>query len=394
MDINRCQNIINQINDHSQTRVLFTNNIGLENGFKKRSICFCIDRLWAWIKGTSYDKNQVANTISDAFHDLDFSQLNTSEEDLQNFYRNLRTLRDKFSQSSQFDASQMNHLLENVNLRLEVLEINHATDRSIAEGSPDPQNPSLSVREMRDYAETQFNGIFENEESRAYQVLTENLDVIEKQYPYLLEIHGDNDCFYKSLATLIYVQEQSTEDLADYQLNFARKARAQVAEFLKDPDNLAKIPQPILEGSFPDPEQLQEFIRDEILTEEGIIGIYGGTTKEEILNTIATPGKRAASNIELYVLSLIYGEFFDISFKCSLNSTDPNVKTTPYPYPDGDTKLADRKLDQENLPWENRPSPLSNIGFPIQVVAGHYHVALSEDAAQFLKERLSTTTDR
>ena len=58
-DAVRCSNIIKQVNDHANEGGLLTSDIGLENGATSRSCCFCMDRLWAWMKGVSYDKNEV-----------------------------------------------------------------------------------------------------------------------------------------------------------------------------------------------------------------------------------------------------------------------------------------------------------------------------------------------
>jgi hypothetical protein len=279
-------------------------------------------------------------------------------------------------------------------LEAPILSSNHSREnRDLGrqlEGASGTGQPSarkrdpVPVQDLVSGAREEFSGVFRQSSSRACDVLTENLELIRKKYPYMLKIHGDNDCLYKALATMQYIREQSTANLADYQLAFAREARGRVAHFLRVPENIQHIPGEIVAGSFPNQEELREFIAQGILSEQDARDTYGGTNTEEILQTIATPGKRPSSNLEIYVLSLLYGEFFDLSFKCSLASKDPSVKSTTYPYPGGDTRSADLPLDASRLPWDTHRSEFSDIGFPLQFVAGHYHVALTENAARFL----------
>ncbi len=119
-DAVRCSNIIKQLNDHANGGGLLTSAIGLETGVKTRSCCFCLDRLWSWIKGVSFDKNEVAKSINTAFQGVDLSHLNVSKEELNLFSQNLAQLSSKFSKGSQFDqglgtviASVGSHVLQN-----------------------------------------------------------------------------------------------------------------------------------------------------------------------------------------------------------------------------------------------------------------------------------------
>ena len=102
-DAVRCSNIIKQVNDHAKSGALFTSDIGLETGVKTRSCCFCLDRLWSWIKGVSFDKNEVAKSINTAFQGVNLSHLNVSKEELKLFSLNLVQLNSKFSNGGQFD---------------------------------------------------------------------------------------------------------------------------------------------------------------------------------------------------------------------------------------------------------------------------------------------------
>ena len=99
----RCSNIIKQVNDHAHGGGLLTSDIGLENGATSRSFCFCMDRLWAWMKGVSYDKNEVAKSINTAFQGVNLSHLNVSEAELQIFSQNLEKLSRKFTNGSKFN---------------------------------------------------------------------------------------------------------------------------------------------------------------------------------------------------------------------------------------------------------------------------------------------------
>ncbi|QVL56317.1 MAG: hypothetical protein KFB95_03735 [Simkaniaceae bacterium] len=96
-DAVRCSNIIKQVNNHANEGGLLTSDIGLENGATSRSCCFCLDRLWAWMKGVSYDKNEVAKAINTAFQGVNLSHLQVSQAELQLFSRNLLQLNSKFS---------------------------------------------------------------------------------------------------------------------------------------------------------------------------------------------------------------------------------------------------------------------------------------------------------
>ena len=102
-DAVRCSNIIKQVNDHANEGGLLTSDIGLENGATSRSCCFCMDRLWAWMKGVSYDKNEVAKSINTAFQGVNLSHLNVSEAELQIFSQNLEKLSRKFTNGSKFN---------------------------------------------------------------------------------------------------------------------------------------------------------------------------------------------------------------------------------------------------------------------------------------------------
>ncbi len=104
-DAVRCSNIIRQINDHANEGGLLTSNIGLENGVTPRSCCFCLDRLWAWMKGVSFDKDEVAKSINTAFQSVNISYLNVSKAELTLFSKNLVQLSSKFSNGSQFNQN-------------------------------------------------------------------------------------------------------------------------------------------------------------------------------------------------------------------------------------------------------------------------------------------------
>ncbi len=104
-DAIRCSNIIEHINTHAKSGVLFTSDIGLKNGVKMRSCCFFLDRLWAWIKGVSYDKNEVAKSITTAFQGIDLNCLKVSETDLKTFCKNINQLNFTFGRGSTFDQN-------------------------------------------------------------------------------------------------------------------------------------------------------------------------------------------------------------------------------------------------------------------------------------------------
>lgn len=501
----RCSNIIKQVNAQAQNGALFTSDIGLETGVKTRSCYFCLNRLWAWMKGVSYDKNEVAKSINLAFKDFDLSQLQVSDSELTNFYKNINQLNRTFGKGSKFDKSLIEEVLlargrgvpkkkPTTQIPIEQIapeELTRSTARPDLRGATGVKrnsNPSLVRKELQkrvedpqktqvfgeqifaldlgkygedieevmglleplgrgnraararcletimrnssqiqlfnrlfdgikasrvlspstkapnhavqrstthtypqgimEHAEGQFKGIFKAKNSSAFKVMDRNLKLIEPKYPHILEIYGDNDCLYKSLATMQYIKEESTEDLSDYQLKFAKTARKNVAAFLRNPENLKRIPEIILEHNFPLEEDLARIVRDRDMSKADIRDTYGGKTRDGILQTIATPGERPASNMEVYALSLIYGDFFDISFSCSLSKDAPNNAIfTPYPFPNGDAKSVCKPLNEESLPWRDGTKPFHGIGFPIQLVRGHYHVALSEEAAQFLEER-------
>ncbi len=104
-DAIRCSNIIKQINNYANEGGLLTSDIGLENGATSRSCCFCLDRLWAWMKGVSYDKNEVAKSINTAFQGVNLSHLQVSEVELSAFCRNINQLNLTFGKGSKFDQS-------------------------------------------------------------------------------------------------------------------------------------------------------------------------------------------------------------------------------------------------------------------------------------------------
>jgi hypothetical protein len=99
----QCSEIIRQVNDHAHEGGLLTSDIGLKNGVTSRSCCFCMDRLWAWMKGVSYDKNEVAMSIKTAFNGVKLQYLQVTPEELKRFSLNLNQLNNKFSKGSKFD---------------------------------------------------------------------------------------------------------------------------------------------------------------------------------------------------------------------------------------------------------------------------------------------------
>ena len=76
-DAIRCSNIIKQINDHSCGGLVLTSKIGLEKGVV--SGLNGLSRMWAWCKGASYDKNEVAKSINEVFQNVNVSHLNVSQ---------------------------------------------------------------------------------------------------------------------------------------------------------------------------------------------------------------------------------------------------------------------------------------------------------------------------
>ena len=106
-DAVRCSNIIKQVNNHANEGGLLTSDIGLENGVTSRSCCFCLDRLWSWIKGVSFDKNEVAKSINTAFQGVNLSHLQVSKEELNLFCQNLNQLGVTFAKGRRFNQSLM-----------------------------------------------------------------------------------------------------------------------------------------------------------------------------------------------------------------------------------------------------------------------------------------------
>lgn len=104
-DIVRCSNIVKQVNSQAQSGALFTSDIGGGNGVKTRSCCFCLNRLWAWMKGVTYDKNEVAKSINSAFQGVNLCYLQVSEAELATFCRNINQLNITFGKGSKFNQS-------------------------------------------------------------------------------------------------------------------------------------------------------------------------------------------------------------------------------------------------------------------------------------------------
>jgi len=104
-DAIRCSNIIKQVNDHANRGGLLTSDIGLKNGTTTRSCWFCLDRLWALIKGVSYNKNEVAKSINTAFQGVNLSYLKVSKAELETFCRNVNQLNLTFGKGNKFDQS-------------------------------------------------------------------------------------------------------------------------------------------------------------------------------------------------------------------------------------------------------------------------------------------------
>jgi len=238
-------------------------------------------------------------------------------------------------------------------------------------------------KQLLEWAKVYYKGVFDKKRSQSYTVLKNSLERIQKEYPCLLEIHGDNDCFYKAIATLQYVKERSAENLTMYQDQFVKMARERVAAFLKDPERLTEIPKELVDASFPDEGELQGFIRAGALSKRNAIDTYGGMTRKDMLKTISTPKAKAASGLEMYVLSLIFGEFFDVTVSCSLRSKEPAVRSILYP--NDNSKLPDAdKLLQNSKHWRAPKKGLAAFGFPLMTVVGHFHLALTNEAARFI----------
>jgi len=102
-DAVRCSNIIKQINDHSCGGLVLTSKIGLGNGAVSRLNGF--SRMWAWCKGASYNKNEVAKSINTVFQNVNVSHLNVSEAELDAFCLNMNKLGITFNKGSGFNQS-------------------------------------------------------------------------------------------------------------------------------------------------------------------------------------------------------------------------------------------------------------------------------------------------
>ena len=105
-NVDLCSNIIKQVNINAENDVLFTSDIGLQNGVTTRSRYFCLKHsLWAWRKGVNYDKNEVAKAIKRAFQDVNLSYLKVSKDELTLFCKNINRLNTTFEKGDKFDQS-------------------------------------------------------------------------------------------------------------------------------------------------------------------------------------------------------------------------------------------------------------------------------------------------
>ena len=59
--------------------------------------------MWAWCRGSSYDKNKIAATINAVFQDVNVNHLNVSQVELETFCRSLSKLGITFRKGSVFD---------------------------------------------------------------------------------------------------------------------------------------------------------------------------------------------------------------------------------------------------------------------------------------------------
>lgn len=118
-NLEKCQNFIKGLNENSNNYFLFTTKIGEKNGLRKRSICFCFDRLWAWWNGVSYDKNHIAEKVAEIFNSVDLNSLKLSDNELKKTYQNLLKLNKKFGKSKDYDSQKLQPVIKLLSKQLE-----------------------------------------------------------------------------------------------------------------------------------------------------------------------------------------------------------------------------------------------------------------------------------
>lgn len=74
------------------------------------------------------------------------------------------------------------------------------------------------------------------------------------------------------------------------------------------------------------------------------------------------------------------------TYSCSLESREPVVRSVFYPNDNAKISDAD-KLLQNSKHCRACKTGLAKFGFPFMTVDGHFHVALTDEAARFLSFR-------